>query len=135
MAKPPGTGPSSGIHPRAPGCSPRTPPPSAGAPLDGGRPSVSALSAALASGEPAVSMVAPVRGVSGQIAGLIAGDIVLSETDLAELIQHAAVGGTGYAQIVDGQGTVLASTLPGQLLEKRDHEGQIDKLIEEKRAS
>ena len=103
--------------------------------LDSGRPSVSGLSTALASGEPAVSMVAPVRGVSGQVAGLIAGDIVLSETDLAELIQPAAVGGTGYAQIVDAQGTVLASTLPGQLLEKSDHEGQIAKLIEEKRAS
>jgi len=103
--------------------------------MDSGRPSISGLSTAVADVEPAVSMVTPIRGPSGQLTGLIAGDIVLSDTDLTDIIRPAAVGETGYAQIVDSQGIVLASTRPGELLEKSDHEGQIATLIREKRTS
>ncbi len=103
--------------------------------MESERPSVSGLSAAVADGKPAVSMVAPIRGSSGQLTGLIAGDIVLSDTDLTDMIRPARVGETGYAQILDNQGIVLASTRPGQTLETSDHEGQIAALIKEKRAS
>ncbi len=103
--------------------------------MESERPSVSGLSAAVADGKPAVSMVAPIRGSSGQLTGLIAGDIVLSDTDLTDMIRPAAVGETGYTQILDNQGIVLASTRPGQILETSDHEGQVAALIKEKRAS
>jgi formate dehydrogenase gamma subunit len=100
-----------------------------------GRPSVSGLSAAVADGKPALSMAVPVRGSGGQLAGLVAGDIVLSDTDLTDIIRLAVVGETGYAQILDKQGFVLASTRSGELLEKSDHEGQVATLIDEKRTS
>jgi signal transduction histidine kinase/cytochrome b subunit of formate dehydrogenase len=103
--------------------------------LVSGRPSISGLSTAVADGEPALSMAAPVRNPGGQPAGMIGGDIVLSATDLSDMIRPAAVGETGYAQIVDSQGTVLASTRPGELLHQSDHEGQIATLIEEERTS
>jgi signal transduction histidine kinase/cytochrome b subunit of formate dehydrogenase len=103
--------------------------------LDGGRPTVSGLATAMVGEEPVMSMVAPVRGSSGQIVGLLAGDIVLGDTGLADVIRPAAVGSTGYAQIVDSQGTVVASTRSGQLLQKSDHEGQVATLIQEKRTS
>ena len=103
--------------------------------MDTGRPSVSDLSAAVADGKPAVSIAVPVRGSGGQVAGLVAGDIVLSDTDLTDIIQPAVVGETGYVQILDKQGFVLASTRPGELLQKSDHEGQIATLIDEKRTS
>ncbi|KKK88003.1 hypothetical protein LCGC14_2747570, partial [marine sediment metagenome] len=103
--------------------------------LESGRPSISGLATAVADGEPVVTMVAPVRGRSGRPAGLITGDVVLSGTYLADMLRPAAVGRTGYAQIVDDQGIVLASTRSGQLLEKSDHQGQVATLIEEKRTS
>ncbi len=103
--------------------------------LVNGRPAISGLSTALADGEPALSMAAPIRHSSRQPAGLIAGDILLSATNLTDMIRAAAVGETGYAQIVDNQGTVLASTRPGELLQQSDHEGLIATLIEERRTS
>lgn len=103
--------------------------------LESGRPSISGLATAVADGEPVVSMVAPVRGRSGRPAGLLTGDVVLSGTYLADMLRPAAVGRTGYAQIVDNQGIVLASTRSGQLLEKSDHQGQVATLIEERRTS
>jgi formate dehydrogenase gamma subunit len=109
--------------------------PQAEAVLDSLRPSISGLSAAVASGEPVVSMVAPIHGTDGLPAGLIVGDIVLSGTDLVDMIQPAVLGETGYAQIVDSQGMVLASTMPGELLESSDHGGQIATLVEERRSS
>lgn len=100
-----------------------------------GKPSVSGLSTAVADGKPAVSMAVPVRDSGGQVTGLVAGDIVLSDANLADTIQPAVVGETGYAQILDDQGFVLASTRSGELLEKSDHEGQVATLIEENRTS
>ncbi len=103
--------------------------------LASGQPTVSGLATGLGEGGPVVSMVVPIRDRSGQLAGLMAGDIALSSTYLTDIIRPAATGRTGYAQIVDIQGTVLASTRSGELLEKSDHQGQIAILIEEKGTS
>lgn len=103
--------------------------------LASGRPTVSGLATGLGEGGPVVSMLVPIRGRSGQVAGLIAGDIPLAGAHLTDIIRPAATGRTGYAQIVDIQGTVLASTRSGELLEKSDHQGQIANLIEEKGTS
>jgi signal transduction histidine kinase len=103
--------------------------------LNNMKPSVSGLSSAVADGEPVVTIVAPVSNGGGSAIGLIAGDIALGGNDLAEIVQPAALGDTGYAQIVDSRGNVLASTRPDQLMERSDHEGQIASLIEEGRAA
>ncbi|MDP2675634.1 MAG: cache domain-containing protein, partial [Dehalococcoidia bacterium] len=103
--------------------------------LNNRKPSVSGLSSAVADGGPVVSIVAPVADAGGSAIGLIAGDISLDGSELAEIVQPVALGETGYAQIVDSRGNVLASTRPEQLLERSDHEGQIASLIDEGRAT
>jgi signal transduction histidine kinase len=103
--------------------------------LSNRKPSVSGLSSAVADGGPVVSIVALVADAGGSAIGLIAGDISLDGSELAEIVQPAALGETGYAQIVDSRGNVLASTRPEQLLERSDHEGQIASMIDEGRAT
>lgn len=99
------------------------------------KPSVSGLGTSIAGGGPIVSIVSPVTGEDGVAIGLIAGDIALDGGRLAEIVQPAALGKTGYAQIVDSRGNVLASSRPGQVLERSDHEGQIASLIQQGRAT
>ncbi len=99
------------------------------------KPSVSGLSTSLAGGGPVVSIVSAVTGENGAATGLIAGDIALDGGRLTEIVQPAALGNTGYAQIVDSRGNVLASSRPGQILERSDHEGQIASLIQQGRAT
>ncbi|MBI2913138.1 MAG: HAMP domain-containing protein [Chloroflexi bacterium] len=103
--------------------------------LESGRPSISGLSTQITGTAPVVSLVAPVRDRGGQLVGLMAGDIALNGPSLADIIRPAAVGGSGYAQIVDQEGAVLASTKKGQLLEKSDHEGQLANLIQQKQTT
>ncbi|TAK59880.1 MAG: HAMP domain-containing protein [Dehalococcoidia bacterium] len=99
------------------------------------KPSVSGLSTSIAGGGPIVSIVSPVTGENGAAIGLVAGDIALDGGRLAEIVEPAALGKTGYAQIVDSRGNVLASSRPGQILERSDHEGQIASLIQQGRAT
>jgi len=99
------------------------------------KPSVSGLGTSIAGGAPIVSIVAPVTGENGTSVGLIAGDIALDSGRLAEIVEPAALGKTGYAQIVDSRGNVLASSRAGQVLERSDHEGQIASLIQQGRAT
>src|SRR3990172_7797639 len=103
--------------------------------LEGGRSSVSGLSSAVSDGAPVVSLVAPVLDSGGAAAGLIAGDISLGGSALIDIVRPGALGSTGYAQIVDSRGNVLASTREGQLLARSDHEGQIASLIEQGRTT
>jgi formate dehydrogenase gamma subunit len=103
--------------------------------LESGRPSVSGLTTAVAGGKAVVSMVVPVRDHSGRMVGLVVGDVALNGTQLVDIIKPTAVGKTGYAHIVDSQGTILASTRSGELLQKSDHLGQVATLIQENRTS
>ena len=102
--------------------------------LDNRKPSVSGLSSA-PDGNPVISIVAVVTDAGGSAIGLIAGDIALDSGELAAVVQPAALGETGYAQIVDRRGNVLASTRAGQIRERSDHEGQIATLIDAGRAT
>jgi signal transduction histidine kinase/cytochrome b subunit of formate dehydrogenase len=102
--------------------------------LENGKPSVSGLSSA-PDGGPVISIVAVVADADGAAIGLMGGDIALDGSELADVLQPAAVGESGYAQIVDIRGNVLASTRSGQIKERSDHEGQIATLIEAGRAT
>lgn len=103
--------------------------------LESGASAVSGLTAAVADGGPAVSMVVPVRNLSGKLVGLVGGDIGLSGSNLQEVIYFASLSETGYAQIVDAEGAILASTRADQTLETTDHRHQVAALIEENRTS
>lgn len=101
--------------------------------LENGKPFVSGLAFAL-DGGPVISIVVVVAGAGGPI-GLMGGEISLDGRELAEVLQPAVLGETGYAQLVDSSGNVLASTRPGQIQERSDHEGQIATMIEAGRAT
>jgi len=97
--------------------------------LTSGKPMVSGLTTGVITGLPAASVLTPLRSPSGQTVGLVGGDIDLTGTALLDVIRSSAPGKTGYAQVVDSEGTILASTRPEQLLQKSDHDSRLAALI------
>ncbi len=73
---------------------------------------------------PVVSAVAPLRDRTGRVVGWVGGSIDLTGPELARIIEPAPPGETGYVEVVDSSGVVLASTRPELLLSESDH-GQI----------
>ncbi len=106
-----------------------------GAALASGRPTVSGLTVSVADGSPVVSMTAPLRDRNGEVAGLVVGEIGLSGAELSDIVRPSAPGRTGYAQIVDSQGTVLASTSPDDALQVNPHVSLVAGLFESKQGS
>ena len=102
--------------------------------LESGRPGVSSLTTGLANGGPAVSVVGPIYNRSGRLVGLVGGDIGLGGAYLREALGSAGLGETGYLQLVDGHGIILASSRPGQVLQESDHQNRLVTLIREGRA-
>ncbi|MDP2948240.1 MAG: HAMP domain-containing protein [Chloroflexota bacterium] len=103
--------------------------------LESAKPAVSGLTTGLVGGGPAVSIVSPVRSPSGQLVGLVGGDIDLMGSYLRDVVRYSALGRTGYAQIVDGQGVVLASTRLGEVLQKNERQNELATLIQEGRTA
>jgi signal transduction histidine kinase len=97
--------------------------------LSVGKPTVSGLTDGVISGLPVASMVAPLHSPDGAIVGLVGGDIDLAGTVLLDVIGSSAPGQTGYAQLVDSEGTILASTRPEQVLQKSDHDSRLAAFI------
>jgi methyl-accepting chemotaxis protein len=56
---------------------------------------------------PTITISTPVKDASGTIVGVLAGDVSLKT--IGELASRASVGKTGYVDVVDEQGTLLAS--------------------------
>ena len=100
--------------------------------LTADRPNVSGLTPGIDDGTPVVMMAAPVRDADGVVQGAVIGEIDLDGANLTEVISAAAPGDTGYAQIVDRRGTVLASTVEGEVLQENPHETLMADLALEK---
>jgi signal transduction histidine kinase len=94
------------------------------------RPSVSGLTPGIGDGTPVVAMAAPVRDDDGVVQGAVVGEIGLDGASLAEIITSAGPGETGYAQIVDRSGTVLASTVEADVFQENPHETLVSGLAE-----
>jgi signal transduction histidine kinase len=105
--------------------------------LSSGKPIVTDVhtSSTSVTGGPVVSAVMPIRDATGEVAGAIGGDIDLTSGSLRDIIRTAGLGATGYAQLVDAGGTVLASTVPEYLLTESDHGRTLATLIAEKRTT
>lgn len=56
---------------------------------------------------PTITISTPVKDASGTIVGVLAGDVSLKT--IGEIASRASVGKTGYVDVVDEQGTLLAS--------------------------
>lgn len=80
-------------------------------------------------GEPRVLFSVPVIGTKGEIVGVIGGSINPSEGRMAKLITPFRLGKTGYAELVDDNGIVMASARPERLFKKDDHADRFSELI------
>jgi signal transduction histidine kinase len=96
-----------------------------------GRPTVTRSSLAAAGpGSAVVSFGMPIRDRSGEIVGMVGADISLEESWLVDILRPSVAGEGSYTQLVDTDGTILASTRAGELLQQSDHERQVAGLIE-----
>ena len=103
--------------------------------LNTGHPTISNLYVEPLTGQFIVSAVAPIWGPGGRAVGLMVGDIDLATSRLQEVVRTAGLGATGYMQVVDSAGRVLASTIPRYMFTESDHGQRIASLIAEKRTA
>ncbi len=96
-------------------------------------PAVSGGDCALAAGEPIACLTVPIRGKGGEVVGLLGGAFDLTSPNVGGFLSSLRLGKTGYAQIVDRQGIILASTEGGQLFQEQEHGERFASLIAEQR--
>ncbi len=98
-----------------------------------GRPAISGLLRGSGRAPPAaLAAVAVVR--DGSIVGAMVGEIDLGGAHLGELLRPLHLGPGAYADLVDEQGIVLASTQAGRVGAESDHGTFLAGLIRERRA-
>lgn len=68
-------------------------------------------------------------GKNGKALGFIGGEVDPTGTALVKVIQSIKIGETGYIEIIDGNGFVLASTKSEDILRESDHGGFLSNLI------
>jgi signal transduction histidine kinase len=99
-----------------------------------GKPTVSNLVEIRPQGKKAVFALVPiVKG--GRTLGVVGGEIDPTGPALANVIQPVKIGETGYIEIIDGNGFVLASTKAEDILTESDHGGILSALIKTHRSS
>ena len=106
--------------------------------LETGLPTISNLIANPLMEMPVVMAAAPISDKGGEIIGMLAGSIDVERSGINAFGQSLQVGNTGYTEIVDGNGVVLARTEPGsppEIFEKSDHPGRFAELISEGEAT
>lgn len=94
-----------------------------------GRAVISSMLYQIPSGKPMVAAVIPLKSREGRLVGLVGGDIDLAGGGLEDLIKPFRLGKTGYIEVVDSGGIVLASTNPEHILAESDHGDTLAKLI------
>lgn len=95
------------------------------------RPSISARHLRDVWGRAVVSMLVPLP--AGQ--GVLGGEVDLQGPSLRDVLHTLEIGSTGYAEVVDAGGAVLASTRPERVLTETDHGEVMAGLIGERRST
>ncbi len=85
------------------------------------------------SGRILISIGVPVRGAEGRVAGVLLEAIDLFDAPFNGFVQPVSLGSTGYAEIVDRNGLVLASSNRDTIFRKSDHTDQFAGLIDARR--
>ncbi len=80
-------------------------------------------------GEARVLFSVPVIGARGEVVGVIGGSVNPAEGRMAKLITPFRLGKSGYAELVDENGIVMASARPERLFKKDDHADRFSELI------
>jgi hypothetical protein len=76
-----------------------------------------------------VYILAPLAESNTEASLIIAIAMDISPTSISHLINLDAAGKTGYVEIVDGSGVVLATSKPENFLKPSDHDGVFANLI------
>jgi len=103
--------------------------------LEAAKPAISNVYTTPTTHHPVVSLVYPIVDSAHQVIGLVGGDIDVTNPSLASITQPVKLGKTGYSQIVDGNGIVLASGRQQDILRESDHGNFLATLIKDKRTS
>lgn len=87
---------------------------------------------------PVVFATSPIPGTGGAYIGALSIAVNMNESSLSAIISPITLGNTGYAEIVDGNGVVLARTQPGRApdrFELSDHPDKFAMLISQDQAT
>lgn len=85
--------------------------------------------------KPVVSVAIPIRDGFGAIVGLVGGDINPTDTRFQRIVEPVGLGPSGYVEVVDGRGVVLASNVSSYVLTETDHSDRLATLIREGRTT
>src|SRR3990170_747019 len=77
-----------------------------------GLPAMATSFSSVQGGRPGVAVTAPMRDRNGNVVWLLSGEIDFAQRGVADFLQPIKVGRTGYLQLVDENGLVLATTEP-----------------------
>jgi signal transduction histidine kinase len=100
--------------------------------LEGSRYEVSGAILDPVTRKPEVALAVPVHDAAGRTVGALVASADIARASLASLILGLKPGKTGHTQILDGNGTVMASTEPGHLLRRSHHHELLFSLIRQK---
>lgn len=98
-----------------------------------GQPAISGVECSLAAREPVACLTVPIRNSRGETVGLIGGALDLSGANVRGFLSALRLGETGYAQVVDQEGIVLAATDSTGLFQRGEHGERFATLIAQKR--
>ncbi len=106
--------------------------PSIGQTIKTGVETISGLVLSLATDTPVVLIISPVKEGGAESKGALVAAIDIAQSSIGGFVRPIKMGHTGYAEIVDQNGIVVARTEPGPALapfEKSDHSGRFAELI------
>ncbi len=103
--------------------------------LEGGSPEVSGAILDPVTKKPEVALAVPIIDRAGRTVGVLGASADIAKASLASLILGLKPGRTGHTQILDGNGTVLASTEPVFVLHRSHHYDLLFSLIRQKSAT
>jgi len=95
--------------------------------LAAGRPSVTGL--VTGPNGPAVFLFVPIRDWTGQLSGLVAGEIDPKGSRMTSLLRSGAVGLAGSIDVIDGSGVIIASSDASRQATASDHRQLLADLI------
>jgi signal transduction histidine kinase len=84
---------------------------------------------------PTAAILVGIEGDSGSVNGLVYAAMNLSHPSLVSILSPLALGKTGYAEIVDENGTVIISTSTEHLWQTGDHNRYLSTWISEKKTT
>lgn len=106
--------------------------------LESGAPRISSLISTSQIEAPVVLAIAPIVGSQGESRSVLIASLDIKQSRIGTFSQPIVIGATGYTEIVDQNGIVLARSEPGrplEPLERSDHPGRFAMLIQEGKAS